>query len=62
MAIQSGDMGGPLIISEPDGLTLIGVLNDVGDTTTPGIHFNLAFRIGHFWNFIHDRANVTRRP
>ena len=62
MEIQAGDMGGPMIISEPDGLTLVGVLNEVGHTTTPGVHLNLVFRIGHFWNFIHDRANVTRRP
>lgn len=62
MEIQSGDMGGPMIISEPDGLTLVGVLNQVVDTVTPGIRMNLAFRIGHFWNFIHDSANVTRRP
>lgn len=62
MEIQAGDMGGPMIISEPDGLTLVGVLNEVGQTVTPGIHLNLVFRIGHFWNFIHDRANVIRRP
>lgn len=62
MELQPGDMGGPMRINEADGETLVGVLDTVASTIQPGTHINLVFRIGHFWNFIHDRANVTRRP
>lgn len=54
-------MGGPVIIREIDGNTLIGVLDRTVDTAQPGLQINLVFRVGIFWNFIHDTAGVERR-
>lgn len=46
---------------EIDGNTLVGVLDRSVNTVQPDIRINLAFRIGIFWNFIHDTAGIERR-
>lgn len=59
-SLNTGDMGGPAVIREANGNTLIGVL-DRGESSLFGQSYSMMFRIGIFWNFIHETANVTKR-
>lgn len=57
--MQYGDMGGPMVLDEFGTHTIIGVL--WRNTEYQGTGMMTAFRIGHFWDFIHDVTGIPRR-
>lgn len=57
--MQYGDAGGPMILNEGGTHTIIGVLWT--NRNFDGNNLITAFRIGHFWDFIHDTTGIPRR-